>query len=726
MKTNSSSDVVSNRRNIGIMAHIDAGKTTTSERILYYTGLIHKLGEVHDGTATMDWMAQEQERGITITAAAVTCEWSEHAITIIDTPGHVDFTLEVERSLRVLDGAVAVFDSVHGVEPQSEMVWKQADRYGVPRIAFMNKLDRVGAEFLPAMQSLVDKLAVNAVAIQYPLGSEQDFWGVVDLVSMEVITFGGEDGSQVKRSADLSVLSSAEQAAVSAQRERLVDVLTEHDDDLLAQYMDSAVVSPAELRSALRAQTLNLTVVPVLCGSALKNKGIQPLLQAVIDYLPAPEDEKTVVGFHPKHEAQKIEIRCVDHEVFSALVFKMTHDAFAGLLVYIRVYSGTISEGQLVYNPRTAQNFRVQNMVRMRACDRLKITHAGAGDIVALVGLKGALQTGDTLCAKNHPVLYESLHVAEPVMAAALECESTADGVKLEKALARLAVEDPSFRVEEDAETGQLLIRGMGELHLEVMVERLLREFRLKTHMGAPQVAYRETIGGDHTIKHVLSGVLGSTKCFAGMVIRVFPYDIQGTDGALKIVFGDRCAADVTIRSLDSGVSQLNSQFKFEERDLEELACGYGDLPEHIQNAILSGLRDGLHAGPVMGYPVIGVGIELKDIFYERELSDEATFRRLAVQVMMESLKQLDPYLLEPTMRIEVYVPEEHSSKVMADLKTRGTKVESVQPTSDGVHHICGIVALKQLFGYAKNLRSLSQGRAQYSMHFYGYMRVQN
>lgn len=711
MKTNTGGGTISRRRNIGIMAHIDAGKTTTSERILYYTGLIHKLGEVHDGTATMDWMAQEQERGITITAAAVTCQWAEHSITIIDTPGHVDFTLEVERSLRVLDGAIAVFDSVHGVEPQSEMVWKQADRYGVPRLAFMNKLDRVGADFAGAIASLQEKLNVTAVAIQYPLGSEQDFWGVVDLVTREVITFAGEDGSEVKRSVQLSELTPADQEAVRVQRETLLDVLTEYDDQLLEQYMLAEDALEAEqIQRALRAQVLALKVVPVLGGSALKNKGIQPLLQAVIDYLPAPEDQPTVVGFHPQDESQPIELRREDGESFAALVFKMAHDPFAGLLVYIRIYSGVLGQGQMVFNPRTSQNLRVQNMVRMRACDRCKITTAGAGDIVALVGLKGSLQTGDTLCVKQRGVLFESMHVAEPVMAAAIECESAADQAKLDKALGRLVMEDPSFRVEEDPETGQMLIKGMGELHLDIMTDRLRREFRINTHVGAPQVAYRESIRGDGMIKQVINEVVGATKCFAGIHMRIYAHADLSHD--LVVTAAAPAAAELPLPLAGSGGP---------EADHADSGCDFAELPQHLRATVMSGLQDGLHAGPVMGYPVIGVGIELHRVYYDRELSDEPTFRRLAVSVMARALKQMEPYLLEPTMKVEVYVPENYSSKVLTDLKTRGAKVESIQPASGNTHHICGLVALKQLFGYARDLRSLSQGRAQYTMHFHGY-----
>lgn len=708
MKTKA--ETISPRRNIGIMAHIDAGKTTTSERILYYTGLIHKLGEVHDGTATMDWMAQEQERGITITAAAVTCQWAEHSITIIDTPGHVDFTLEVERSLRVLDGAIAVFDSVHGVEPQSEMVWKQADRYGVPRLAFMNKLDRVGADFTGAITSLREKLGATAVAIQYPLGSEQGFWGVVDLVRQEVITFAGEDGSVVERSMQLSELAPADQEGVRVHREALLDVLTEHDDQLLEQYMAAEdALDPQEIQRALRTQVLALQVVPVLGGSALKNKGIQPLLQAVIDYLPAPEDQPTVMGFHPQDETKAIELQRQDAESFAALVFKMAHDAFAGLLVYIRIYSGVLKQGQMVLNPRTSQNLRVQNMVRMRACDRLGITSAGAGDIVALVGLKGSLQTGDTLCAKQHRVLFESMHVAEPVMAAAIECESTADQAKLDKALGRLVMEDPSFRVEEDPETGQMLIKGMGELHLDIMTDRLRREFRINTHVGAPQVAYRESIRGGGLIKQVINEVIGATKCFAGISMRIYAHADLQHDLVVTT------AAEVLS---DSPQSSTGSEWETEHADR---GCEFAELPQQLRATVMSGLQDSLHAGPVMGYPVIGVGIELYRLYYDRELSDEPTFRRLAASVMAGALKQMEPYLLEPTMKVEVYVPEHYSSKVLTDLKTRGAKVESIQPASGDTHHICGLVALKQLFGYARDLRSLSQGRAQYTMHFHGY-----
>lgn len=721
--SSSSSPQLCNRRNIGIMAHIDAGKTTTTERILYYTKLIHKLGEVHEGTATMDWMAQEQERGITITSAAVTCEWRDHSVTIIDTPGHVDFTLEVERSLRVLDGAVAVFDSVHGVEPQSEMVWKQADRYKVPRIAFMNKLDRMGASFQGAVSSLADKLSAVAVPIQYPLGLEQDFWGVVDLLTRQVITFEGDDGSEVSRCDDLSDLSNEDRTAIEQARQSLIDILTESDDDLLECYMSTSDVSAEELKRALRIQTLSLRVVPVLCGSALKNKGIQPLLDAVIDYLPAPHQMPPVVGFHPQHPDQSVELKRDSQEPFSAVVFKMSHDSFAGLLIYIRIYSGMIREGDTMYHPRSSQRIRVQNMATMRASDRLKISSAQAGDIVALVGMAGikaGIQTGDTLCMKSHQLLFESLHVAEPVMAVALECEHAADEPKLVKALDRLSLEDPSFRAAEDPETGQMLIKGMGELHLEIMTDRLWREFRVKTHMGHPQVAYRETIARGGVIQKVDSGTIGSSKFFGGMKLKISSYDTECGDGALQIITNlEECepGEDPVLDLLDQGEHKNEK----ETRDLSELSCAYDALPDSIQQSVISGFTDGCLAGPILGYRVIGIRIELREVFYDKELSDTAGFRRLAAQLMTQAIRRCDPLLLEPTMKVQVYVPETYSSKILTDLKSRGAKVERVQTQCGEDCEIDCIVSLKKVFGYAKHLRSLSQGRAQYSMHFHGY-----
>ena len=688
---------VAGRRNIGIMAHIDAGKTTTSERILYYTGLIRKLGEVHDGTATMDWMVQEQERGITITSAAVTCQWQDHHITLIDTPGHVDFTLEVERSLRVLDGAVAVFDSVHGVEPQSEMVWKQADRYGVPRIAFMNKLDRVGADFSAAIQSMTEKLGAVTAAIQYPLGEEQEFWGITDLITMEIVTFTGDDGSEVKRSGDLSVLTSSEREAIEDAREQLLDTLTAGDDELLDRYISGHEISADQLRQALRQQTLTLKVVPVLCGSALKNKGIQLLLEAIIHYLPAPEDVDRVVGFHPADENKKIELARDAGEMFSALIFKMAGDTFAGMLLYIRIYSGEIRVGESLYNPRTSQRVRVQSMVRMRASDRDKITHAVAGDIVALVGLKGSYQTGDTLCQEGRKILFESLHVAEPVMTAAIECESTSDGAKLDKALKRLAMEDPSFRVEEDPETGQTVVKGMGELHLEVMIDRLAREFQVKTQMGSPQVSYRETIAGDGVFEKTVQREVASAKQWVSLAARIYPRSYDKQSPSLEIA-----GCSITMIDHDQPLS-------------------FEDLPQSTREALMGGFDDGAQAGPLLGYPVIGLGIELREIGVDKEYHEDSLLRFAAAQLLRDALRELSPQVLEPTMRVQVFVPEGYGSHVITDLKSRGAAVESIQMESGGDQSICSVVPLKKVFGYAKDLRSLTQGRAQYSMHFHGY-----
>ncbi|MCY4381192.1 MAG: elongation factor G, partial [Proteobacteria bacterium] len=686
---------------IGIMAHIDAGKTTTPERILYYTGLIHKLGEVHDGTATMDWMVQEQERGITITSAAVTCRWLDHDITLIDTPGHVDFTLEVERSLRVLDGAIAVFDSVHGVEPQSEMVWKQADRYQVPRIAFMNKLDRVGAKFLQSVESLCEKLGA-AVPIQYPIGLEQDFRGVVDLVTMEAIYFENEDGSRVSKEPDLTALSQEDQETSAELREKLLDFLTRNDDELLSQYLSDGDVDVGTLKKSLRQQTIDGVVVPVLCGSALKNKGIQTLLTATVDYLPAPSDVDQTTGMDPHNESKLIALKRQPNELFSSLVFKIANDKFAGVLTYIRIYSGTLKVGDTVYNPRTKMNHRVQKMVRMRSSERDNITIAEAGDIVALVGLKGSVVTGDTLSEKKASIIYESLHVAEPVVAAAIECESIADSAKLENALARLAMEDPSFRSAEDPETGQMLIKGMGELHLEIMIDRLKREFKVVTQMGAPQVSYRETIQNEGVFEKLFEREVAGSKQFAGLRARVYSLPYEKNHPTLKITVGTKN---------DSPHSKGNL-----------MAISFAELPDHMKTALEAGLNDGVLSGPLMGYKVIGVGVELQDIFFDKERSEPSALRFVAAQLVRTALSELSPQVLEPTMRVEIFTPSGFASKVTADLKSRGTQLESITEQSDGSHHIRGTIALRKAFGYAKNLRSLTQGRAQYTMHFCGYI----
>ena len=676
----SKSSAVASMRNVGIMAHIDAGKTTTTERILYYTGLIHKIGEVHDGAATMDWMVQEQERGITITSAAVTCQWRDHLITIIDTPGHVDFTVEVERSLRVLDGAVAIFDGVHGVEPQSEAVWRQADRYGVPRLAFINKLDRVGADFFKAVDSLVRELAAPCVVVQIPLRKREDFTAVIDLITMEVISFGGDDGSVVQRD-PLSQLSSEEQSRALHHREILLDRLSQGDDELLEIYLERGELSADELRKSLRRQTLSLEVVPVLCGSSLRNKGVQLLLDAMIFYLPTPQDLPTVKGMDPGDESKPILVHRTLEERFTALAFKVASDPFVGMLVYIRIYSGVLQVGDMMLDVRTGSKHRVQKMVRMRANKQDEIRRAEAGEIVVLPQLKG-VATGDTLCAPGRPVTFESLEIMEPVVAVAIECERSEDLAKLTKALQRLSDEDPSFHSEEDPETGQTLIKGMGELHLEVMVDRLAREFRVPTQVGEPQVSYRETISQSAALSHTLDREVGGVKQYVFLKAEISPGE---TSKAVEV-------------SVD----------------------GRQELGDHLKEALVRGFEEGALAGPLMGYEVMGVKVRVLEVRVPEEGSEPVACRLAAANLMREALQKLSPITLEPTMRLEVVAPEPYISRIITDMQSRGAKIENMGTKAEQ-SLVTSLVSLKAMFGYARDLRSLSQGRAQYSMHFHGY-----
>ncbi|MCY4444177.1 MAG: elongation factor G [Proteobacteria bacterium] len=675
-------------RNIGIMAHIDAGKTTTSERILYYTGLIHKIGEVHDGTATMDWMVQEQERGITITSAAITCQWMGHWITIIDTPGHVDFTVEVERSLRVLDGAVAIFDGVHGVEPQSEAVWKQADRYEVPRVAFINKLDRMGADFYRSVDSIKEVLGAQTLPIQLPVGEEEAFSGVVDLVSMQVVRFALDDGSKVEYS-PLSSLSEDLQQRAGYYREQLIDELTCHDDRLLEYCLGEGEVSEEMIKRSLREVTLKRLVVPILCGSSLKNKGVQTLMTAIIDYLPSPQDISHVRGMNPKNESETIELVRDNSAAFSALAFKVANDPFVGTLVYIRVYSGILKVGDMVYGAKDRRKHRIQKIVRMRSNKRDDIKVAQAGDIVALPSLKG-VATGDTLCSSQCFITFESLYVTDPVMAVAIECENSEDTAKFAKALDRLKAEDPSLRVEEDPETAQMLIKGMGELHLEVVVDRLKREFHIPAHVGAPQVSYRETISSAGDFTKVFDRDVAGTRQYARLMIHVSPSDNQTE---LVIV-------DQTDKSRGDVV--------------------WSDLATHLRDAMEQGLREALYAGPIQGSFVIGVQVCIKEVGYVKECAEPIAFRLVAANVLRESLAQLNPMVLEPYMQLEVVVSEKYLSKVITDIQTRGAKVENITTKNDQ-QCVTACVSLRKMFGYARDLRSLSQGRASYTMKFSTY-----
>ena len=684
------SDAASLMRNVGIMAHIDAGKTTTTERILYYTGLIHRIGEVHDGAATMDWMVQEQERGITITSAAVTCQWNEHLITIIDTPGHVDFTVEVERSLRVLDGAVALFDGVHGVEPQSEAVWRQADRYKVPRLAFINKLDRQGADFFRGVKSIIQELGASVAVVQLPLFREEKLVGVIDLLSLEAVYFDGDDGSVVVRK-PITVLSDQEQTAALQQRDELIDALTHYDDELLERYLACGELEGDEIGRSLRQQTLSLRLVPVLCGSSLRNTGVQLLLDAMVDYLPAPGELGALKGMNPRDESQTITVERCAEEPFSALAFKVASDAFVGMLVYIRIYSGVLQLGDTVVNVRTGSRHRVQKIVRMRANKQDEIRRGLAGEIVVLPQLKG-VATGDTLCLPRRLVTFESLEVLEPVVAVALECERSEDLPKLAKALQRLSDEDPSFRTEEDPDTGQTLIKGMGELHLEVMVDRLDREFRVPTQVGEPQVSYRETISKSGTLSYTLDREVGGRKQYISLRAEVFPRKDDQPSLSLE---GEQCSA-------------------------------FQQLAEHLKLALGEGFREGALAGALMGFEVIGVGVRVVEVQGMEDTAEPMAYRLAAANLMRRALQDLQPVMLEPTMRLEVVAPEKYLSGIITDIQSRGAQVDGIGARKGGgeVVSVTATAPLKAMFGYARSLRSLSQGRAHYSMRFHRYVAV--
>ncbi len=669
-------------RNIGIMAHIDAGKTTTTERILYYTGRTHKIGEVHDGAATMDWMAQEQERGITITSAATTAMWRNHRINIIDTPGHVDFTVEVERSLRVLDGAVAVFDSVAGVQPQSETVWRQADKYKVPRIAFINKMDRTGADFFAAVQSMVDRLGANPVPIQLPIGQEEKHIGVVDLVDMKAITYKddlGEDFEVGEIPAEL-----AEQA--HAYHHQLIDAVAEFDDELTETYLtDESLVTSEMIKRALRAATIADALTPVILGSAFKNKGVQPLLDAVIDYLPSPLDVPPMQGLDPKSGGEITRDPSPD-EPFSALAFKVMSDPFVGKLTYFRVYSGTIKSGDRVLNTTTGKTERVSRILQMHANHREERDEISAGDIAAGVGLK-ATTTGDTLSAEGSPIVLESMTFPDPVIAVAVEPKSKADQDKLGTGLSRLAEEDPTFRVTSDEETGQTIIEGMGELHLEIIVDRLKREFNVDANVGRPQVAYRETVGKP-------------AEKIQGKFVRQ-------TGGSGQ--YGD-CTINLLPQEPGAG-------YEFVDKIVG------GKIPKEYIKPIDEGIREAMGSGVLAGYPVVDVKVELIDGSYHDVDSSERAFKIAGSMAFKEAMKRAKPKLLEPVMAVEVTTPEDYLGDVMGNLNSRRGRIENMSPIGNA-QVIKASVPLSEMFGYATDLRSMSQGRADFTMQFDRYEEV--
>jgi elongation factor G len=663
-------------RNIGIMAHIDAGKTTTTERILYYTGRTHKMGEVHEGAAVMDWMAQEQERGITITSAATTAFWHDFRINIIDTPGHVDFTVEVERSLRVLDGAIAVFDSVAGVEPQSETVWRQADRYRVPRIAFINKMDRVGADYFAAVQSMVDRLGAHPVPIHLPIGQEEHFRGVVDVIEMQGVVWEDTLGMDPKTTEVPDELR--EQA--EEYHHQLIDAVAEHDEELLETYLtDEASVTPDMIRRALRKATLSIAVTPVLCGSAFKNKGVQPLLDAVVDYLPSPLDVPPVHGVDPRTE-HELSRRPAEDEPFSALAFKVMSDPYVGKLTYFRVYSGKIKAGDRVLNVTTGKTERIGRLLQMHANHREEREEIGAGEIVAAVGLK-ATTTGDTLATETAPIRLESMTFPDPVIAVAIEPKTKADQDKLAQALGRLSEEDPTFRVRTDEETGQTIISGMGELHLEIIVDRLMREFNVNANVGRPQVAYRETVGR--------------------AVEKVEGRFVRQTGGR-----GQYGHAVINMEPAEPG----------EGYEFMDKIVG-GKIPREYISSVDLGIQEAMEAGILAGFPVVDVRVELVDGSYHDVDSSEMAFKIAGSMAFKNAMQRAKPKLLEPIMAVEVVTPEEYLGDVMGDLNSRRGRVEGLEPRGNA-QAIRARVPLATMFGYATDLRSTTQGRATFTMQF--------
>ena len=672
---------IERQRNIGIMAHIDAGKTTTTERILFYTGVSHKIGEVHDGQATMDWMVQEQERGITITSAATTCFWRDHRINIIDTPGHVDFTIEVERSLRVLDGAVAVFDAVAGVEPQTETVWRQAERYRVPRMCFVNKMDRVGADFFRCVQMVKDRLGAKAVPLQIPIGSEDLFKGVVDLITGKAFVF--DDLSKGKEYVITEVPEELKDQ-YDALRLEMLEAIAEEDETLMEKYLGGDELTPDEIREGVRKATIGLSIVPVLCGSAFKNKGVQPLLDAVVDYLPSPVDIPPIVGSDPSDENHSIECPCDVKRPLAALAFKLMSDPFIGHLTFLRLYSGKIESGMTVLNAATGKRERIGRLLKMHANKREDIKEALAGDIVAAVGLK-LTSTGETLCDEKSPVVLESLNIPEPVIEVAIEPKTKADRDTLSQALVKLAKEDPSFRVKTDEESGQTLIAGMGELHLEIIVDRLMREFGVNANVGAPQVAYRETI--TKAIKHENRYVkqTGGRGQYAHVVLEVGPKE----DGGYEFV-----------NSIVGGV-----------------------IPKEYIPAVDKGIQNAMKSGVMAGFPLVDVKVNLVFGSYHEVDSSEQAFYICGSQGFKEACRNAGPVLLEPIMSVEVVTPEEYLGDVMGDLNGRRGRVTSLEARTTSQVIKCH-VPLSQMFGYATDLRSRTQGRATFTMQFDHYERV--
>jgi elongation factor G len=673
-------------RNIGIMAHIDAGKTTTTERILYYTGITHKIGEVHDGAATMDWMEQEQERGITITSAATTCFWNKNQINIIDTPGHVDFTVEVERSLRVLDGAVAVFDGKEGVEPQSETVWRQADKYDVPRICFVNKMDKLGADFYFTVDTIIKRLGAKPLVIQLPIGAESTFEGVIDLVEMRALTWRGDVELGAKY--EIEAIPAEMQAKADEYRKMLLETVAEADDALMEKYFAGEELTVAEIKGAIRKLTVTSTLYPILCGSAFKNKGVQPMLDAVIDYLPSPLDVPAVEGHDVRDEEKIVRREPKSTEPFAALAFKVMTHPFFGRLTYIRVYSGQASQGDQVLNATKDRNERIGKLFQMHANKENPVDSVTAGHIYAAIGLKDTT-TGDTLCDKANPVVLESMTFPEPVISVAIEPKTKGDQEKLGLAIQKLAEEDPTFRVEQDQETGQTVISGMGELHLDILVDRMRREFKVEANVGKPQVAYRETLKRvvekyDYTHKKQTGG----SGQFAKIQIKLEPMEVEG---------------DKTYEFVNSVTG--------------------GRVPREYIPSVDAGIRDAMLVGTLAGYPVVGVKATLLDGAYHDVDSSEMAFKIAGSIAYKEASRLAQPTLLEPLMAVEVRTPEEYMGDVIGDLNSRRGQIQAMDDAS-GVKVVRALVPLSEMFGYVGDLRSKTSGRAVYSMTFESYSEV--
>jgi elongation factor G len=669
-------------RNIGISAHIDAGKTTTTERILFYTGRLHRMGEVHEGAATMDWMEQEKERGITITSAATTCYWDDHRINIIDTPGHVDFTVEVERSLRVLDGAIALFCAVGGVEPQSETVWRQMNKYEVPRIAFVNKMDRTGSDFVNVVDMMEDRLSANPVPVQYPIGAGDMFRGAIDLIENKAIIWDEESQGM-----EWDVIDIPEDLSGDARRWRinLLESVAEYDDELLMKYLEGDKIEPAELEAVIRQATLNRDITPVLCGTALKNKGVQRLLDSVIKYLPSPIDVPPVEGHHPRDEEEKIVRRPEKDEPFSAVAFKIATDPYVGKITFVRCYSGTLEAGSKVYNASSDEMERVGRLMFMHSNDREDVDLIRAGDIAALVGPKN-LKTGDTICDPDHPVVLESMDFPEPVIRIAIEPKTKKDRDKLTSGLVKLAEEDPTFNVSTDEETGQTLIAGMGELHLEIIVDRLKREFKVEANVGKPQVAYREAITRQVDEHYTLKKQTGGRGQFAEVYMEVGPNE-DGTG------------------------------FEFED-DIYG-----GSIPKEFIPSVKKGIESALEDGPLAGYPIEGIKVRLYDGAYHDVDSDQNSFEIAGRMGFRDAARRADPVLMEPIMAVEVITPDEYMGDVMGDLNSRRGQIGKMGQRNDA-QVINALVPLSEMFGYSTDLRSITQGRAIYSMQFETYQSV--